>query len=322
MSWRAWHIFLADPILTDQFLLDVVQPAVSALQQTGALSNWFFIRYWENGPHVRLRLHGVSDQDFLALGQRLASAAAAAVTNAQSVPDHYPPSLRFDGWHADPSALPWFEQGAVHEIMYEPEYRRYGGPDGLTLSEVMFSISSKTALKTLAATKSSWPQREAVALRLTCASIMALGLNETETIDFLNKMASAWRGFAPDPAAVEALAKADYEPVAAGFGRLWTQLKEGSPSSHGWPPLVRSYGQHISTIRQGLVDLAAQGKLISPLTGIATRDANELAAALKSIMLSYIHMMNNRLGLSPIHEYRFAQMLAWAAQDEIVSATA
>jgi hypothetical protein len=45
----------------DEVVLGVVYPFVRRCQREGWIDGWFFIRYSEYGPHVRLRLHGRSD---------------------------------------------------------------------------------------------------------------------------------------------------------------------------------------------------------------------------------------------------------------------
>ena len=57
-TWTAWHLHLASASssLHDRVVSDVVGPVVDTLPDTP----WFFIRYWQGGPHVRVRLYGLS----------------------------------------------------------------------------------------------------------------------------------------------------------------------------------------------------------------------------------------------------------------------
>ncbi len=50
---RAFHGPLAEHVL-----FDVVEPFVRLCQAEGWIDKWFFVRYHERGPHLRLRLHG------------------------------------------------------------------------------------------------------------------------------------------------------------------------------------------------------------------------------------------------------------------------
>ena len=52
--WLALHVFYAaNP---QPLLVDCVRPLVDRLTADGLLSGYFFINYWLEGPHVRLRL--------------------------------------------------------------------------------------------------------------------------------------------------------------------------------------------------------------------------------------------------------------------------
>ncbi|CAM5695242.1 Lantibiotic biosynthesis protein OS=Streptomyces microflavus OX=1919 GN=Smic_30460 PE=4 SV=1 [Streptomyces microflavus] len=53
-AWQATHVFYAaNP---RPFLLHCVRPLVAELEADGLLAGYFFINYWLEGPHVRLRL--------------------------------------------------------------------------------------------------------------------------------------------------------------------------------------------------------------------------------------------------------------------------
>ena len=53
-SWLGMHIFYgANP---RPMLLDCVRPLVDELTTLGLLDSYFFMNYWQEGPHVRLRL--------------------------------------------------------------------------------------------------------------------------------------------------------------------------------------------------------------------------------------------------------------------------
>lgn len=53
-AWQATHVFYAaNP---RPFLLQCVRPLVAELEADGLIDSYFFINYWLEGPHVRLRL--------------------------------------------------------------------------------------------------------------------------------------------------------------------------------------------------------------------------------------------------------------------------
>ncbi|MEV5595453.1 thiopeptide-type bacteriocin biosynthesis protein [Streptomyces sp. NPDC052496] len=53
-DWVGAHIFYDTG--QDALLTDCVRPLVARLTADGLVQRWFFLRYWEGGPHVRLRL--------------------------------------------------------------------------------------------------------------------------------------------------------------------------------------------------------------------------------------------------------------------------
>ena len=55
-SWLSVHLFYNEP--WEEFLQKAVEPYVNTAIQTGIATQYFFIRYWERGPHIRLRLKG------------------------------------------------------------------------------------------------------------------------------------------------------------------------------------------------------------------------------------------------------------------------
>ncbi len=312
MTWRAWHVFLGDYTSLDRLLAHAITPEIRVLSQVRAISGWFYIRYWENGPHVRLRLRDADDAEFVALGGRLRTAAAAISAETPDGVRNHEARVRVDGWHADPTMLPRFERGSVHEILYEPEYRRYGGIEGLAVNEAWFAASSQMALQIVAASLGDWPRREALALRLTAVAIAAVVRDRLGLAGFLTQMAAGWRNFMPDGDAAEAAARDAYRASPVMLDRLFAAMLAGPAAVADGQPVVARYAALVADRLAALRALADEKRLVSPLTGIPPRSAEETEDALKSIMMSQVHMTNNRLGLTPANEYRFAHMLLHA----------
>ena len=53
-SWLSLHFFHHGDL--DRLLVECVGPLVLALKREGAIAESFFLRYWNGGPHIRLRL--------------------------------------------------------------------------------------------------------------------------------------------------------------------------------------------------------------------------------------------------------------------------
>lgn len=312
-DWRAWHIFLHRTDALETLLIDAVRPELKRLSGRPGFQS-FFIRYWENGPHVRLRVRGLGEAEFAALGTRLRAGAEAIAGTLDPAPGRFPDQARFDGWHADPAALPWFPAGTVAEIDYEPEWRRYGGRHGLAVHESLFQASSALALAVIAATRDAAEVRWSLALALTASAIGAVCDGPESVHRFLARMRANWSAFTDNAGDVEAQAAAALRSHGASLAELARAAVGGAPAGPSEP--VRRWHAAVRDHAEELRELAALGLLVSPLTGAAPGDAGQLEAALHGMFVSQVHMMNNRLGLSPQQEFQFAAMLL-AALEEI-----
>ncbi|WP_457031031.1 thiopeptide-type bacteriocin biosynthesis protein [Kitasatospora sp. P5_F3] len=192
--WRSWHLHAdsLQPAALETLLLRAVVPVIEE-HATGQGEGdpprpWFFLRYWQGGPHLRLRIADLDDPTATRITAEL-TARTDAVNAA------LPPEDRITADSYRQAAQPLADLGeggraldlgellppGVHPALYEPEFRRYGGPEQMALSEELFHASSVVALRAcrarpghgrsvadgleaMAATLSAWPGRRLVLL--------------------------------------------------------------------------------------------------------------------------------------------------------------
>lgn len=109
----------------DRVLLRAIAPLLAEARHDGMIDHWFFLRYADPGPHLRLRFHGSAE-------------AMAAVM--------LPRVMR--------ALAPMVEWGLVHNVQldtYEREMERYGGAEGILLGERVFDADSDAVLAALEA---------------------------------------------------------------------------------------------------------------------------------------------------------------------------
>ena len=107
----------------DVLLRDFLAPVVREVVSEGAVDNWFFIRYGDPEWHLRLRFHG----DPAALQGRVLPRLHEAVD-------------------------PLLSDGRLWRMQldtYEREIERYGGPEGMLVSERLFQVDSEAVLAIL-----------------------------------------------------------------------------------------------------------------------------------------------------------------------------
>lgn len=312
--WTSVHCFLADPALAERFLVERAAPVAKAWHAGGEVQRWFFVRYWEGGPHLRLRFEGT-----------VAPAAAVEVladgidrwTSADPPRrEAYYAAHSFDGAPVDRDALPWFAEGSVVAIDYQPEVVRYGGPAAMARSEALFERSSELALALVSATASDLPRRTAAAAPLMAATMLALSGDADDLAWRLNGYAAFWRGYSNGTRTLAARL-AEPLPSDPGLVAAVAALLNGRAPRH-----VAAWAAETASFARDLQALGAEGLLMSPVTGAIAADPASRAEAVAAVMGSQLHMLNNRLGLAPAAEMLLAAALGRAAAEIAGSASA
>ncbi|MGC8724555.1 MAG: thiopeptide-type bacteriocin biosynthesis protein [Acidobacteriota bacterium] len=104
----------------DRLLLGLVTPLVRQALHSQAADGWFFIRYADPDPHLRVRFHGAPQRLLLEV---LAEIRAQAEKHLRA--------------------------GLLHRLeicTYEREVERYGGPEGMLLCEQLFQADSEAVI--------------------------------------------------------------------------------------------------------------------------------------------------------------------------------
>ena len=297
-QWRSWHLHIASQ--KPQYLDDVVTSVIpAALERAGRAADgstaprpWFFIRYWQGGPHVRLRIADLDEQ-------RAADVEAVLTDRLDRLNAAIPPEQRLTEAAYERSAAPLASLGeygaplpvgqltapGAHRAEYEPEYERYGGRELMQLSEELFHASSVVCLRACTA-------------RPTAGHAFLDGLEQLaaalttwpDQAGLLRSQQAGWRDFlaggsgpGPDWTAIDRAVHADaarLAPAAPGLRRL----AAGEPNR--WSAWTRRL--------QAAVD--------GPLAALGPGRARQ-------ILGSHLHMANNRLGLSPLREAHLPALL-------------
>jgi thiopeptide-type bacteriocin biosynthesis protein len=109
--------------LADRLLLEGLAPLLEGARAEGAFDSFFFIRYDDPHPHVRLRVHG----------------------EATRLNGRFLPALQQEAGH-------WLDKGLIWKLeldSYRREVERYGGPAGIALAESVFAADSRAVLAML-----------------------------------------------------------------------------------------------------------------------------------------------------------------------------
>jgi thiopeptide-type bacteriocin biosynthesis protein len=301
--WHSWHLYVdsADPVVTEQALVEVVAPALDRLRATGqAPDRWFFVRYWQGGPHIRLRVAGLAERPATDLAEELA--AGLAVLNGE-----LPPAQRLDpaayrtevagraaaGEGGRPLPLEPLRPGGVYAEPYHAELDRYGGGELMPVSERLFHLSSVLAMRLCLARKAG-SGTLSTGLQALAATVGALPPG-TDPVRFLRGVRANWArwieiagpghspGPGPGPARLDDEARAAAHRLGPAAPAILALLREPVAP---WQPWTA-----------GLAAATPAWLRLGPDRAVR-------------IFGAHLHMLQNRLGVTPAREAYLAAILA------------
>ena len=172
----------------ENFLSEAVLPYVKTTLQTGIATHFFFLRYWEQGPHIRLRFFGAETMLQEVLRPNLQEHFQTYFNSKPSTriePDFASSAESDYRWQANNSML--FSQ-------YEPEWQRYGGMQGVAIAEQHFYASSQIVLQNMADKAEKWTYEDGLgtAIKLHLSFVFGLGMNKRAAHSFFHFVFHNW----------------------------------------------------------------------------------------------------------------------------------
>lgn len=146
-NWKSYHMFLWDYSVFDSVIMYIYSHLNDEEKE-----KLFFIRYWEGGPHLRVRIQENASQRIeviLKMAIQNTIKQYPYIRNIELNKEEYYLETFTDGEKIDVKQMPWYENMSIVEIPYKPELDRYGGRDLIGYSEKLFCISSKLTNKLL-----------------------------------------------------------------------------------------------------------------------------------------------------------------------------
>lgn len=293
-EWLSVYLFFDGWIYApdcDRIVMDVAETFVRRCRAEGWIDQHFFIRYSEFGPHVRLRFYG----DPRTLGGEVWPALVEHV-RAHS------PAAEIDARPAEPGVVRRPEGRAVQvthvaRVEYEPETERYGGPDALLVSERAFEISSDAAYALIGKMGAERSSRLGKGLLGMVVLVHLFARDREQAAQFMQMYSTNYlRAMAREEGSREALLDAfdqgfstQAETLMEYVDAIWEAMDDGDSLSD----TLDAYVAGMRGIREEVRALFDQGRVLS-----MGEPAQEWERAWQPLVPSYLHMMNNRLGIT------------------------
>lgn len=335
-DWLAYHVYYsASP---RPLLLQLLEPLVDELTDEGLLAGHFFINYWLEGPHVRLRLRPASPEAAPVVRERTEAAVAAFLRRRPALYE-VPPGFLDDYYHKlmERELTPAQRTGLLNSDgtmrlrrtntfsaePYLPEYGKYGGPDGVALAEWHFECSSRLVLR---ANRTLNLHLRPVALgfaaqvmMVTAGCLVRDGALLTEFLDGYHRFWDASSGKA-ETAGQDDFDRG-YQATAASLAprvrRILAAAEADDYSS--LPGVLRAWAEHCRELRERVLDLTERGRIAfgppeqDEAPWPADRPAvTDPAVTLPRLLVPYLHMTNNRMSMTLQDEAYLAYVLARA----------
>lgn len=327
-AWQALHIYYtsdSSPLLTE-----CIGPLVRDLRARGLLHRYFFLNYWLEGPHVRLRLQPSSDAHNevrchadAAVAAFLARRPALYEADSEFLLDMYEDMFRMEyskeeriARYGTDGPMPLRPNNSCVHVPYEPEYDKYGGQAGVDLAEWHFEHSSDLVLQLMETTNA---HLRTVRLGLAAQLMIILSVSflgdPDRVAQFLERYHDYWRyAFASLDASNSERYEGNYPSEAAGLRVRFTELHAAIAAGRmeQLTTFGRSWAEHCAELRAGVIRLAREGQLLMPSRdGSSSRAAvTDFDTALQTLLSPYLHMTNNRLGVTIADEAYLSYLLA------------
>ncbi|MEM7584069.1 MAG: thiopeptide-type bacteriocin biosynthesis protein [Acidobacteriota bacterium] len=275
-GWLSTQLFFDGELYgaeADRILFGVVEPLSVLCREQGWARRFFFIRYSNLGHHIRFRLYGPREALEHQVKPRL---------QAQIDAD---PRIVRTTWEA-----------------YEPETFRYGGRYGVALAERVFQDSSTSALALLRRVD---PERRSTRLGKGLLATLVMLHTFCDSRQAAAQLIAAYgssylAAMVPDDDERHAMVETfengydrQAERLAPYVETAWSSLVAGEPLTDA----LDRYREQLQETRRRMMKLASAGRLRREDTVFETFDE-----AVHHVVPSYIHMMNNRLGVTTQEE--------------------
>jgi len=286
----------------DRVIVRIVAPLVDRCFERRWIRRFFYIRYSELMPHIRLRLLPIeaelADEVRREVEREITSRSPNAVVGRLAVPEPGTPVLADDERVAN---LAWVD--------YEPEVDRYGGLQALRVAERFFEDSSKASiamLRSLSDSRSSRLGQSLLQMLIVSHSFARKAQAAAALSDFFSRsyLPALAKRFGGEESTWEEAFSHGFTKQASTLTEYvcdaWERLETGSSLGPAFDALVEATQQRATELER----LVSTGRVI-----VHGRRCTTWQDAQFALAPSYLHMLCNRNGTTMAEEAYLANLM-------------
>jgi thiopeptide-type bacteriocin biosynthesis protein len=273
--------------LCDELLLDAVMPVI--VRWRDKIERYFFLRYSEQGYHLRLRVFADTELFHQQIEPDLRDAADAF----RQVRAHL---MSIDSAH-------YFQRAT-----YQPELDKYGGEAGMRAAESHFHTSSETVIDVMRRERFMQIPRSLYAAALMKTAFETAYQNSPSIAAQLMAYAEYW------------LIGQSNKPKLLAEGKTLAKKKRASypiidelcsdPVTLKWRTQLEDDFEALFALEQDkMLNTSIHHHLVQQASLIDLPVLRQYPITMLLILPNFVHTFNNRLGVSPLQEVQLALML-------------
>lgn len=339
-DWIAFHVFYASD--SNPIIVEAVRPLVAELRREELISGWFFIKYWMEGPHLRIRFRPsgeharpiVAARARTALEEFLERRPALYDTDIDGLGDLYKQmyvaEYGEESWeqrYGPDGEMPFRPNNSVAELPYEPELERYGGEGGMTIAQWHFEHSSDVVAKLFAGSNTHVrPVLLGLAAQLSLMTAYTFLGSDEKVRRFFSRYRNFWEtSYQERSDDYHGSFDKSFELTRDTLLERIDRIKHltGTGETEAVSEMERDWLAHCEQLRTKVLDASSRGALTFPARSDRASGPIDDPEALATVLLSsYIHMTNNRLGVAILDEIYLSYLIerGLMPQDEALPA--
>ncbi|WP_141523432.1 MULTISPECIES: thiopeptide-type bacteriocin biosynthesis protein [unclassified Bacillus (in: firmicutes)] len=293
--WMSAHIYHYGSL--DNLISDGLKSFFKEIEKKDGMQKYFFIRYWIGGPHIRVRIYGndlflKEAKDLLQHKVNLYAEKydENIVFNKELYKTYSNRIKKIERYEGQVEKL--YPADSIQYIPYEPEWSRYGGEYGVQIAEEWFYNSSKLILDVLPSVKDNVGKRFLMALKCFTVFLKYTSMDLKEKILFCQSYYNYWSKYALEDVMRDFKQKAmkDFKQQEDIFSHIVQSSLMDMEKNDEW---LGRYALCVKKTVESLDSAIDAGKII------LGNDEENRHTNYYTILSSYIHMHNNRLGIGP-----------------------